>query len=119
MAKPSASELIKKIEEAEGNISAVARAYGRSRTAVYQWIASYPTAQQALSDRRHSVVDEAESVLFNRAIEDGELTALFYILNNMAEAKERGWGLRIKQEHTGKDGEPLNIRFIWQSDDNN
>jgi transposase-like protein len=110
MAKPPAQELVAKIEEAHGNISAVARAYKRSRTAVYQWIEKTPAAKQALSDQRETVVDAAESVLFKRAIQDQELNALFYILNNMREAKDRGWGPR--HEHTGKDGEPLTIAVV-------
>jgi hypothetical protein len=115
--KPPAPELIAKIEEAHGNISAVARAYKRSRKAVYDWINSYPTVKQALRDQRETVVDAAESVLFKRAIQDQELSALFYILNNMAEAKDRGWSPRT--EHTGAGGDPLTIRFEWVDDDDN
>jgi transposase-like protein len=114
MAKPTAPELIAKIEEAHGNISAVARAYHRSRKTVYDWINSYPTVRQALRDQRETVVDAAESVLFKRAIQDQELSALFYILNNMTEAKERGWSPRT--EHTGAGGNEIIFRVIYGDD---
>jgi hypothetical protein len=117
MSKPTAVELVAKIEEAHGNISAVARAYKRSRTSVYRWIQSTPTALQALRDQRETVVDAAESVLFKRAIQDQELSALFYILNNMAEAKERGWSPRT--EHTGADGKELVFKVIYGDDGTN
>jgi transposase-like protein len=96
--KPSAKELIDKIEEAKGNISAIARAYKVSRTAVYQWIDSYETAKQALSDQREFVVDAAESILYKRAIKDENDNSIFYILNNMQEARDRGWGIQ-RHEH--------------------
>lgn len=110
MAKPSAAELVEQIEHAKGNVSAIARAYKVSRTTVYNWIGAYATAQQALKEQRETVVDMAESVLFKRAINDQELSAIYYILNNMREAKERGWGPRT--EITGADGAPLQIEYV-------
>lgn len=111
MAKPSAKELVAKIEEAKGNISAIARAYHVSRTAVYQWISSYETAKAALRDQRETVVDVAESVLYKRAIQDQNDASLFYILNNMKEARERGWGVQ-RFEHTGKDGGEVILKVV-------
>ena len=105
MAKPKAGELIAKIEEAKGNISAIARAYHVSRTAVYQWIESYPTAREALDDQRELVVDAAESVLYKRAIQDQNDQSVFYILNNMKQAKDRGWGQVVEHKGTGDSGE--------------
>lgn len=116
MAKPKADELIAKIEESRGNISAMARAYHVSRTSVYNWINATPTAKQALKDQRETVVDAAESVLFKRAIQDQELQALFYILNNMRESKDRGWG--PKMEHTGDDGGPIKIIVEYANAEN-
>ena len=66
MAKPKAGELVEQIKNAKGNISAIARAYKVSRTAVYQWIKSYESAQEALKDEREIVVDVAESILFEK-----------------------------------------------------
>lgn len=104
MAKPNASQLVSKIQESKGNITALARAFHVSRTAVYQWIQSYPTAQQALKDEREGVVDVAESVLFAEVIARN-MTAVAYVLNNSPEAKNRGWGGTVDSQ--GKPVQPI------------
>lgn len=109
--KPKTAELVEKIAEAKGNISAVARAYSVSRRTVYGWIAESATAQQALADERETMVDTAESILYRRVAVDQDMTAVAYVLNNMREAKARGWGPR--QEHTGADGDALTIKLQW------
>jgi hypothetical protein len=96
--KPKATELVEQIKNAKGNISAVARAYKVSRTAVYQWIEATATAKQALADERETMVDVAESALYRNVVQ-GENSAIFYVLNNSPEAKRRGWGPKI--EHSG------------------
>jgi hypothetical protein len=98
--KPPVTDLVQKIEEAKGNISAVARAYGRPRSTVYSWIEGSVTAQQAIKDQRELVVDVAENRLFGN-MNEGDNQAIFYILNNMKEAKDRGWGNKLELEHSG------------------
>lgn len=109
--KPSAKELVVKITEAKGNISAVARAYHVSRTTVYGWIRESTAALQALSDERETMVDVAESILYRRAAIDMDMTAVAYILNNMREAKTRGWGPR--HEIAGADGSEIVVRIEY------
>lgn len=116
MAKPKASELVAKIEEAKGNISAVARAYHVSRTAVYQWIDSYESAKQALADQREIVIDVAESKLFQK-VEDGQDNAIFYVLNNAKEARARGWGIRQTDITSG--GDSLKVLIEYADIDDN
>ena len=106
--RPTAGELTEKIREARGNISAVARAYNTPRSTVYGWINSYETAKQELADQRELVVDVAESVLFRKVV-DGELNAVFYTLNNMAEARGRGWGKKEMDITSG--GEKIVVRL--------
>jgi hypothetical protein len=77
-----------------------------SRTAVYQWIESTPTAQQALADARERSADTAISKL-HQAVDEGNLNAVFYVINNSPETKRRGWGPR--QEITGKDGDVIRV----------
>lgn len=88
MAKPKVNDLIAKIREAKGNISAVARAYHVSRTAVYQWIATYETAKEALADEREGMVDVAESALYKQII-GGDTTAIIFTLKTLG--KSRGY----------------------------
>ena len=108
MAKPKAAQLIEKIHEAKGNISAVADVFGVARKTVYDWIESTPTAQQALADARERSADTAISKL-HQAVDEGNLNAVFYVINNSPETKRRGWGPR--HEITGKDGGA--IRLTW------
>jgi predicted transcriptional regulator len=98
--KPNAAELAEKIKEAKGNVSAVARAYHVTRTAVYGWIQSSAAARDALADEREQMVDVAESVLFKQVVE-GNMTAVAYTLNNSPEARRRGWGMQHRVEHSG------------------
>ena len=44
------------------------------------------------------------------------MNAIFYTLNNSAEARERGWGQRMGVD-MNIDGE-LNINVVFDSDDN-
>jgi len=110
MAKPKVAELLEQIERTRGNVSAIARAYGVSRTAVYHWINASPTLMSALDDGRERMVDDAESVLYKQVVQDQNMQAVMYVLNNSPQAKRRGWGPR--QEHTGADGGPVEVHQI-------
>lgn len=112
--KPKTAELVEKIAEAKGNISAIARAYGVARRTVYGWIAESVTAQQALADEREAMVDTAESILYRRVAVDQDMTAVAYVLNNMKEAKRRGWGPR--QEVSGVDGDVIRVTVRRDND---
>ena len=111
--KPKTNELVAKIGEARGNISAIARAYGVNRRAVYDWIESSEQAKQALTDERFAMVDTAVSKLAEK-IDEGDNSAIFYMLNNSPEAKQMGWGNRI--EHTGAEGGIIRITVTNDTD---
>lgn len=106
MKRPSVKELVKKIEEARGNVSAIARAYGRPRTTVYGWINAAETTKQALEDQREYMTDVAESILLKKVLQE-DLQAVMYTLNNSPQAKRRGWG--PKQEISGPGGSDIGI----------
>jgi transposase-like protein len=116
MQKPSIKNLIQAIEQARGNVSAVARIYKRPRSTVQSWIDDSSTATQALEDARETRVDMAETVVYKQATEEN-LQAAFYILNNDPKARARGWGVQ-RHEHTGADGGALVIEYIndWRKD---
>lgn len=123
MKKPTANQLVEEIVKQKGNISAIARAFGRPRSTVYTWIDSYASAKQALKDQRELVVDVAENRLFAK-MTDGDNQAIFYILNNMKEARDRGWGSMQHHDHTsgGEKIQPLiylpdNGRQLGESND--
>ena len=112
MAKPKVSELLKVIEETRGNISAIARGYGRSRKSVYDWIESSSTLKDALEDARRGMVDEAVNLLYEE-IEERNLGAAFYVLNNSPYAKQIGWGPKAQIEHSGHAA----IKLTWGDND--
>lgn len=93
----------------------MSRALDTQRSTIYTWIRADPLLQQAIDNERESVVDDAESALYRKAFEGDEMNAIFYILNNMAQAKRRGWGPR--QELTGADGAPVTIQLNWGDSD--
>lgn len=113
MAKPPVASVKAEIERFKGNVSAVARAYGVERGTVYNWINASPTLQQALDDSRERMVDDAESVLYKQVVQDQNMQAVMYVLNNSPQAKRRGWGPKQELEHSGKgeDG-AIPVRFI-------
>jgi transposase-like protein len=110
MQKPTVKNLVEAIEQARGNVSAVARLYKRPRSTVQGWIDDSATATQALEDARETRVDMAEMVVYKQASEEN-LGAAFYILNNDPKARARGWGVQ-RHELTGKDGDPVAISVV-------
>ena len=109
MAKPKVGELLESIHNTRGNISAMARAYGRSRTAIYQWIEANETLKQAIYDSRRSMVDEAKNLLYDEIVDHRNINAAFYVLNNAPEAKAEGWGPKSQVEHSGETA----VRITW------
>ena len=110
MKKPTTKDIISQVERARGNVSAVARHYGRPRSTVQSWIDASPTATQALDDARETRVDVAEMVVYKLASEENP-SAAFYILNNDPKAKARGWGAKLELALSG------NINYTELTDD--
>lgn len=93
------------IEEYKGNISAVAKKIGCSRTTLYGFINTHSTCVKALSTARESMIDNVESVLYSQALA-GEAWAVCFFLKT--QGKHRGYVERW--ENTGAEGKP--IEFI-------
>jgi len=112
MADINASDLISKINDAKGNVSAVARAFGVSRKTIYNHIERYKTAQDALEDARETMLDNAESILYKKVLEGSTPELLFFL---KTQGKRRGYVER--SEVTGADGAPLVIEYVndWRN----
>ena len=106
--KPTVAELTKRIEETKGNVAAVARSYGVSRTAVYNWIDASAGCRQALDDARETMLDNAESILYKKVLEGSTPELLFFL---KTQGKRRGYVER--SEVTGADASPLVIKMTW------
>ena len=112
MADINATTLVTKIQEAKGNVSAVARAFGVSRKTIYNYIERYATAQDALDDARETMLDNAESILYKKVLEGSTPELLFFL---KTQGKRRGYVER--SEVTGADGGPLTIEYVndWRN----
>lgn len=93
--------------EKRGNIAATARALGVTRKTVYKRIDKSDKLQEILHDARETMLDNAETTLYDEAL-NGNTTALIFFLKT--QGKSRGYVER--QEMTGADGDALRVRFI-------
>jgi hypothetical protein len=91
------------IKTAQGNLAAVARAYGVSRQAVQKFVANDPELTEATNEARETMLDNAESKLYTEAM-NGNTAALIFLLKT--QGKKRGYIERA--EVTGADGKDLN-----------
>jgi hypothetical protein len=105
--KPSVDELIKRIEDTKGNVAAVARSYGVSRVAVYNWVSESAGCRQALEDARETMLDNAESILYKKVLEGSTPELLFFL---KTQGKRRGYVER--SEVTGADGNAIPVAFV-------
>lgn len=107
MADILVDELVRQIEYAKGNVATVARFFGVSRRTIYRRIKESTNAQSALQDARDTAVDDAESVLYQKAM-DGEAWAVCFLLKT--QGKSRGYVERT--EYASKDDQPFTVKVI-------
>jgi hypothetical protein len=99
---PAASTLKRMIEEERGNVSTVARKVGVSRKAIMNHVGQSPDLIEALADARETMLDQAESKLYEKVLA-GETVELLFFLKT--QGRSRGYSERM--EVTGADGESL------------
>jgi predicted transcriptional regulator len=102
-------DLVDAIVKYDGNISAIARAFGVTRSTIYSHIEKRPELKKLIQDEREAMLDDAESELYKQA-KRGNITALIFMLKTRG--RERGYVER--QEHTGADGKDIVIRVIYE-----
>ena len=100
-AKKLTAELVEaKLREFHGNFAAVARVFGVTRSAVYQFVNSRTTLQAVAKECRESMKDNAESALYS-AVLSGEAWAVCFYLKT--QAKDRGYVERQEIQNVGDD----------------
>ena len=97
------------IREAQGNVSAAARALGVDRSTVHRKIQKSARLQVARDNSRETVLDDIETTLEQQAL-DGNTTAAIFILKTRA--KNRGYVERIEQQTEGE----LTIKVQYEGD---
>ncbi len=87
-----------KLREFNGNMSAVGRALGVTRQAIFHFCLKRPKLQQVMLDCRETRVDTAESAL-DRAVLNGEGWSISLTLKTIG--KNRGYVEQTETVHSG------------------
>lgn len=95
------------IQRTAGNVSLAAHSLGVSRMTLYRRINKSERLKNAVEDAREKMVDEAETAL-RHLISEGNVAAIIFALKTIG--KNRGYVER--QELTGKDGGPIDLRWF-------
>ena len=107
--RASKKAISEKIIEKRGNLSAVARSFGKSRTWLYNILNDkYPELWDIVEEARASLIDDAESELQKQMFK-GNITALIFFLKTQG----KGRGYVERQEVTGADGDKLKIEVEY------
>src|SRR5262245_58527316 len=104
---PPDGELAGRVAEFGGNLAAVARSYGCSRTAVWKRVRRSAALRVVVHDAVESYKDTAETAL-HRAVLAGEAWAVCFFLK--CRAKDRGYVER--QEVTRADGREIVLKTL-------
>lgn len=92
------------LRESRGNITTAARALGIARNTLYTRIKNHPVLDEALSDSREELLDEAESALFNSVL-TREPWAVCFTLKTIG--RKRGYVEKKEIEHQASVGSSL------------
>lgn len=82
-----------------GNVTSVCQALNINRTTFYRWLAKDPELKRIVDEQQESLIDFAESRLFQN-IKDGDTTSIIFYLKT--KGRSRGYqeqtDLRVSQE---------------------
>ena len=104
MARITKKLVEERIYKYHGNLSAVARGVGRSRSWLYLYLEKNPDLWEAINEARETMLDNAESVLYQKVLAGSTPELLFFL---KTQGKRRGYVER--QEVSGPDNGPIEI----------
>ncbi len=110
MAKLSIKALEVTIRKHTGNLTAVAKAFAVSRTAVYNYIERHPSLQSVVDEARETMKDNVVSRFYADCLDPAPQYQTSRIFFLKTQAKDRGYVER--QEVTGKDGGPMDYSNV-------
>ncbi|RLC33520.1 hypothetical protein DRH14_04740 [Candidatus Shapirobacteria bacterium] len=108
--KVTVKQILDVVDEHNGNIAAIARSFGVTRTTVQRRVDESPKLTDALASARETMIDEAESQLYKNA-KAGDNTAIIFFLKT--QGKKRGYVER--QEVTGAEGGPVKVEGLGKA----
>jgi hypothetical protein len=100
MQKISVADVEPLVSEYKGNIAAIARKLGVSRSTVWARCNESKTLMQALEDARESMIDNAESKLYSKIL-DGDMTAIIFFLKT--QGARRGYSEKVDNHNLNVD----------------
>lgn len=86
----TAAQVVEACEGSRGVVAVVARKLGCDRDTVIRASERWPEVRAALAGAKEHVVDLLEIKIYDKAIKDGDIRALRYLLNT--HGKARGYG---------------------------
>lgn len=86
----TAAQVVEACEGSRGVIAVVARKLGCDRDTVIRASERWPEVREALAGAKEHVVDLLEIKIYDKAIKEGDIKALRYLLNT--HGKSRGYG---------------------------
>lgn len=96
--KVSIADVEALIPAKRGNVAAIARSLGVSRGTVLNRVNESATLRRLLDDEREGMIDDAESELYEGAL-NGDTAKLIFFLKT--QGRHRGYGDRIESAITG------------------
>ena len=100
-------------ENTLGNISKACKSINIARRNYYYWIEKSTKFKQAIDEIDESFIDLAECAL-RKNVKKGVQKAIEFLLTNRKKDK---YSNTVRNELTGKDGEPVNVNFIIKMGD--
>jgi len=104
----SNAEMVAALQEAHGLVLVAATRLGCSTDTIYRRADRFASVRNALQSARDEIIDLAEAKLY-QAVQAGEPWAIALVLRTLG--RKRGYVER--QEITGANGQPLEIRLEW------
>ena len=115
MNKPQykAQDFIDAMPGSGGVITTIARRVGCAWDTAKKYITDYATVKRAYDNECESILDLAESKLF-QAVSEGDLSAVKYALST--KGQKRGWYTKQAHEFMGEGGGPVEtiVRVIYE-----
>lgn len=92
------------LREFDGNMAAVGRKFGVTRTSVWEYVHDRESLKTILAEVKETFIDDIEGSLY-RGAKEGNVTAQIFILKTQG----KGRGYVERQEQTGADGQPIEV----------
>jgi hypothetical protein len=103
------NKIAEALRKTHGNFMLAARMLGCSRQTIWLRVQKSEDLQKVVEDERAGFVDVAEGALY-AAVLNNEPWAVQFALKNLG--KERGYVEKQQHELAGKDGKPIEHRYI-------